>query len=212
MRPGSVQNLIFDFGNVLFDLDLPAWERHLRNLYGAEATEVLESLRQQRIFELYETGGMDTGEFVAHLCSMGKTPPAPEQVIGAWNSIFVEFPARRFALLTALRQRYQVFLLSNINDLHARWIDGYLLRDFCIYNFEQRFFDGVYYSHLIRLRKPTREVFEYVLNDAELNPATCLFFDDLSPNVEAALACGIPAVLHTAGRDIEEHLRTLQLL
>lgn len=212
MTGNTVKTLIFDFGNVLFDLDLPRWERNLRQLYGGSADAVWGTLRRQRIFELYETGGIDTAEFVAHLCTVNGHGLQEKEVVAAWNSIFVDFPARRFDLLLGLRRRYQVFLLSNINPLHARWIDGYLLQRYGIYDFEQRFFDGVYYSHFIRLRKPEPEVYQYVLHDAELDAKTCLFFDDLEQNVAAAQQCGLPSLLHAAGRDIEEHLRTLQLI
>lgn len=77
-----------------------------------------------------------------------------------------------------------MFLLSNINDLHERWIADYMTREHGIFDYENKYFDGIYFSHLIRLRKPDREYFEYVLADAQLKPEECIFFDDLAINVE----------------------------
>ena len=168
MQP--VKNIVFDFGNVLFDLDLPAIERNLKTYYGENFELAKEKLLRSKVFELYETGGLNTEEFVDTLRFAGERPLEKEQVISAWNSIFLEMPRARFDMLLRLRQDYKVFLLSNINDLHATWIDAYMVREHGIEDFQARYFDGVYYSHLIRLRKPDREIYEYVLADAELVP------------------------------------------
>jgi len=208
----TIKNIIFDFGNVLFDLDLPKWEKELSHLYGSQFDLAWKELRKKNVFELYETGGMQTPEFISNLRFVSGMSLDEKAVVAAWNAIFVAMPARRFDLLLRLRKQYNVFLLSNINDLHARWIEGYLLREHHIYDFEQRYFDGLYYSHLVRLRKPSRDIYEYVLADAELAPESTVFFDDVEQNIAAARTCGIQAFLHPAGKDIEDHLLELGLL
>ena len=52
-----IRNIIFDFGNVLFDLDLAAFEREMKNLWGENFAVAKEKLLRERVFELYETGG-----------------------------------------------------------------------------------------------------------------------------------------------------------
>jgi len=205
-----IRNIIFDFGNVLFDLDLGAFEREMKNLLGEKFEAVKTRLLRERVFELYETGGLDTEEFVEKLAQTSGL--SPEQVVGAWNAIFIGMPRQRFDLLLRLRQHYQVFLLSNINELHERWVADYVLREHGLADYESRHFDGVYFSHLIRLRKPTREAFEYVLADAELVPEQTLFFDDLPENVEAARQLGIHGVWHEPGTEIGERLVKMNLL
>lgn len=204
-----IRNIIFDFGNVLFDLDLPAIERNLKIHFGEHLVEAKEKLLRDRVFELYEVGGLSTEEFVDVLRFASEKPLEKEQVIAAWNSIFLEMPRERFDMLLRLREHYNVFLLSNINELHAAWIDGYMVRAHGIEDFHSRYFDGVYYSHLIRLRKPDREVYEYVLADAELAPEGTIFFDDMEINVEAARAVGIQGIVHPAGEDILQVINRL---
>lgn len=206
-----IRNLLFDFGNVLFDLDLDRIPRQMEQLWGDDYLTTMQWLRQHRILETYETGGLSTGEFVETLRHAGKKVLSAGQVVGVWNSIFLEMPASRFDLLLRLRQHYGVFLLSNINDLHARWITEYMERRHGIHDFESTYFDGVYYSHLIRLRKPDRDVYEYVLADAEIKPHETLFFDDLEINIVAARQSGIEAVLHTPGTDIATRCRDMGL-
>jgi putative hydrolase of the HAD superfamily len=197
-----IKNIIFDFGNVLFDLDLDRTAREMQQLLGDNYTPVLQKLRQQKIFETYEVGGLTTPEFIDEVRLAASPPLSESQVTDAWNSIFIGMPATRFDMLLRLRGRYKVFLLSNINDLHERWIAAYMEREHGISDFEHRYFDGVYYSHLIRLRKPDREIYEYVLADAELVPEETVFFDDLEANVEAAKKLGIQGVLHPVGTEI----------
>ncbi|MBK8557145.1 MAG: hypothetical protein IPL65_15860 [Lewinellaceae bacterium] len=172
----EIKNVIFDFGNVLFDLDLPAIPRFFEQKLGVEkAAAAREALLQRRVFELFETGGMSKEEFVYNLCAV-TTPALDEQeVIGAWNAIFIDMPKARFDMLLALRQRYRVFLLSNINAIHEQWIAEYMETHHGIHDFEQRYFDGVYYSHLIRMRKPDAEIYSYMLADADILPEASIF-------------------------------------
>ncbi len=206
-RTSSIRNIIFDFGNVLFDLDLGAANRALKQLLGERFDNMREKLQEAGIFELYETGGISTEEFIDTIRLAADPPLSADQVVELWSSIFIGMPRERFDMLLQLRQRYQVFLLSNINDLHANWIDRYMLREHGLSDFQSRYFDAVYYSHLIRLRKPDREIYEYVLADAELVPEQSLFIDDLEPNVAAARALGIQAIVKTPELDIMELMR-----
>ncbi len=199
-------NIIFDFGNVLFDLDLPRIESGLRQCYGDRFDAASASLHQRNVFNLYETGGLSTEEFVDSL-RMAVEPALPaEQIIALWNSIFLQMPRHRFDLLLQLRQRHKVFMLSNINELHADWIDDYMLREHGIADFKHTYFDGVYYSHLIRLRKPTLESYEYVLADAEIKAEDSVFIDDLQPNILAAEQVGIRGIWHTPDQTIEARI------
>lgn len=202
-----IKNIIFDFGNVLFDLDLGRTAREIQALLGERFEAAYEKLRQARVFELYEVGGLSTEEFVDALRFSTEPALSEAQVTAAWNCIFLDFPRARMDMLLRLRERYQVFLLSNINDLHARWIDDYMLREHGIDDFQTRFFDGVYYSHLLRLRKPEREIFEYVLADAELVPEETVFFDDMQANIDAACSVGIKGIWHPEGTEIVEKVQ-----
>lgn len=190
-RNVAINNIIFDLGNVLLDIDLGRIQSGFRAIYGNAYDDVYRQLTDNGVFELYETGGMTTEEFVSTLGGAVQPPILQEQVMEVWNSIFIGFPKQHLDLLKTLRTHKQVFLLSNINDLHARWVDAYMLRIFGEPDYRSVYFDGSYYSHLIRLRKPNPEVFEYVLSDAGIRPEETLFIDDISENVEGAEAVGI---------------------
>lgn len=204
-----LRNIIFDFGNVLIDLNMPSIEQHFRRHWGEHFEATQAKLLRNNFFALYETGGITSEEFVSTLQLAAPVALTEQQVTDAWNAILIGIAAERFPMLLQLRERYKVFLLSNINDLHERWIADYLRREHQIEDFETRYFDGVYYSHLIRLRKPNRDIYEYVMADAELVPEETLFIDDLSVNVEAAKSLGMRGLVKLPGIDIVDIIQSL---
>lgn len=205
-----VKNILFDFGNVLFDLDLSATERAFRSMAGDAAIDAAWiRLRKDKTLESYETGHIDTPRFIDALRHSVSPPLSPQQIVEAWNAIFVAMPLRRFQWLERLRKQYRVYMLSNINELHAAWIDAYLKREHGIENFQKTYFDRVYYSHLIGLRKPDAAAFEFVAQDAGIDPSETLFIDDLAVNIAAAEALGFQIMLHPVGEEITDRMAYL---
>jgi putative hydrolase of the HAD superfamily len=207
-RMSGFQNIIFDFGNVLFHLDLGATERRLRHLLGDDRFEAARArLRAADVFNRYETGALSTEAFIASIRKATEPALTEAEVLDAWNAIFIEMPAEYFDLLERLRERYRVFLLSNINDLHARWIDQYMAEKHQRSDFRQRYFDAVYYSHEVGLRKPDERIYSYVLQDAGLRPEETVFIDDLEVNVRAAESVGIRGIIKTPDMDTAQLMR-----
>jgi putative hydrolase of the HAD superfamily len=58
-------------------------------------------------------------------------------------------------------------------------------------------FDVVVISGEVRMRKPEERIFRHATGLLGLDPAECLFVDDIQVNVAAAQAVGITAILHT---------------
>lgn len=202
-----IKNIIFDFGNVLFDIDLPRIGQSLQACLGERFEAAQRQVRDERLFERYETGELTSTGFIEAICRAGAPGLTAEQAVAAWNSIFLSMPRERFRLLEQLRRRYRVYLLSNINELHEHWIAGYLAREHGIMDFETRYFERVYYSHRIGLRKPDPACFQFVLTDAGLLPEETLFVDDLEENVAAARRLGIRGQVHPPDSDIVERMR-----
>jgi putative hydrolase of the HAD superfamily len=58
-------------------------------------------------------------------------------------------------------------------------------------------FDLVVLSGEVGMRKPEPRIFRHAVQALGLDPAECVFVDDMEPNVVAARACGLTSVLHT---------------
>lgn len=202
-----LKNVIFDFGNVLFDLKLDKLKDGFLDLMDDTGKERLHLLKESGFFERYEKGEMSSVSFVESIRQCAAEPPSRAAIEAVWCSIFVDFPKERMDMLLELRKTYKVLLLSNINDLHLRWIHAYLKSEHGIEDFEHRFFDNVYYSHLVGMRKPDADIYAHVLSDAGIQAEESIFFDDLLENIQAAEAQGIQGAHHELGREIIEHVQ-----
>ena len=64
------------------------------------------------------------------------------------------------------------------------------------------FFHKAYFSHLMKMRKPDQEIFNYVLKENNLNANETLFMDDILENIEGAKAVGIQTIQITSTNQI----------
>ena len=73
-------------------------------------------------------------------------------------------------------------------------------------------FDGVVVSGRVKMVKPDREIFDYLLRTYDLQSDDVLFIDDHEPNVAAARSYGIHAHRFTDPDLLREELVTTGLL
>lgn len=201
-RMSKVKNLLFDLGNVLFDLDEPATVEALRQLLQVE--EFPEDL--PHAIRGYDTGAWSTERFINYFLRQAKPGVYARDVVLAWNKMMVGMRPEVFDLLEILSTRYPLYLLSNINDLHYDWFMKHLEEEHGITDFSERFFKKTYYSHLIGYRKPDRECFEWVLQDAGIRPEETLFIDDKTENTAGAALLGLKVHTLPGSYTLEEEL------
>ncbi len=193
----NIKNIVFDFGGVLLTIDYNKTFERIYDITGVQLELNTTTSSVKEILAEYETGKLGTESFLWHLQRMSqKGIPDGKALVDAWNAMLIGWNTAHFALLTALRQKYRVFLLSNTNDMHLTWVYRDLALHHGITQFDHLFFDKTYYSHLIGMKKPDPEIFEFVTKDATLTPQETLFIDDLSANVEAARSTGWHAYQH----------------
>jgi putative hydrolase of the HAD superfamily/hydrolase len=70
-------------------------------------------------------------------------------------------------------------------------------------------FDDIVISGEVGLRKPEPEIFELAAQRLGLEPAECVFVDDMQLNVDGARAVGMTAILHTEYDETRRALETL---
>lgn len=201
----GIRHIIFDLGGVLLNLDYSLTEKAFISAGIADFAERYSQLRQTDIFDRLETGRMGREEFVATMQQIAATPITEAQVLDAWNAMLLDFPLRRLQILQQLRNHYDLFLLSNTNEIHEEVFNNTLHRDHGIPNIGV-FFDKAYMSHRVGLRKPMPEVFQYVLEENGLKPEHTLFIDDSPQHIEAANAMGIKTIYLEKGMTIEDNI------
>ncbi len=195
----EIKNIIFDLGGVIIDIDMAGCLKRIEALgvpvkemmskADSKGATVCEGMSVSGPMELYQLGGISSEDFfggILHLCNEGTTL---RQVEDAWNSCLLTIPEERLEVIKALRKRYRVFLLSNTNDCHWRYIeDKYFSAEG---HTTDVFFDRVFLSHEMHLAKPDRRIYEQVLKEIGAKGEECLFIDDARANLDAAKECGI---------------------
>jgi len=93
-----------------------------------------------------------------------------------------------------IKKDYNIFLLSNTNEIHIKKFETDLRKNNCLKDF-QNCFDQIYYSSNMGMRKPDKNCFNKVLEDHNLKAQETLFIDDSAQHIEGAKSVGINAVL-----------------
>lgn len=198
----GVTTLLFDLGQVIINLDFNATETAFKNIFGSDYQSLKEKSTVEEVFDRYETGHINEADFLQALQALTTQPIDPSRLIQAWNAMLLDIPLPRLLMLERLRKHFRVMLLSNTNTTHLNHVYCYLDNTYNITAWEDRYFDRAYYSHLMGLRKPHREIYETVLNDHQLRPDQLLFIDDNADNIAGANALGIKTLHHNPEQDI----------
>ena len=198
----GIKHIIFDLGGVLLNIDYKLTEQAFIDAGIKNFPELYGQLQQSALFDKFETGMITREEFIKAMKDASTTPLTEKQIIIAWNAMLLDFPVRRLQILQQLRLYYDLFLLSNTNEVHEEAFNDILMRAHGIPNIGV-FFDKVYYSHRVGLRKPMREIFERVLEENGLKPEETLFIDDSPQHIAAAKETGIKTIYLEKGMTIE---------
>ena len=189
--PPHIKNIVFDLGGVLCGLDA---ERCIRAFHQIGAEEVAVYVEEHRVEDLFlqsELGYITTEEFCEEVRRITQRPLDDEQIVWAWNELLTGItPERRQAVLE-LSKKYRLFILSNTNDMHWKKWEASSLLPLKGEVFKDGVFEKCFLSYELHLAKPSREIFEAVLQQADIKADETLFIDDSLKNCEAAQALGI---------------------
>lgn len=201
------KTIIFDFGNVLFDLNFEqcfkAFNKVLDVDWGFKniPTEISKAIQK------YDRGQISDEAFI-WVFQQFNPNANPREIIHCWNAVLDNLPHERLDMLKKLREDYNIALLSNINNLHLLWIQDYITCRLEVENFEETFFDAVFYSHIIGMRKPDRIIYEHVTKELGASKKDILFIDDLPMNIEAAQEFGWHGQVHNPKNKIDQMIES----
>lgn len=200
-KKNTITTLIFDFGGVIINLDLPRCIENLKKLGIPNIESYLSNFGQKDFFLQYEKGKIGTSEFRNEIRKLSSETLSDAEIDNAWCSFLCDIPSERLALLQKLRANYRLLLLSNSNPLHvevsaakALEVTGKTIRDY---------FDRCYFSYELGLTKPDPDIFEALLADVGVVASECLFLDDGPKNIDAAQSMGFQTYFVTQGENLD---------
>ncbi len=185
-----VDAIIFDLGGVILNIDYQLPVKAFRKLGIEDFSTHFSQAAQSNLLDDYETGQISSQDFIDAVRGFVKPEVTNDQIVDAWNSILLDLPEQRLFTLEKAAENHRIYLLSNTNDLHIESFNRYLLDEFQLPSLEP-FFEQLYLSYEVGLRKPDPRIFEYVLQDAGLDPQNTLFIDDSIQHIQSANELGI---------------------
>lgn len=201
MAEMTIRNIIFDYGNVVINLDFGATYRAFEKLGVEGAEETWGNIAENQLVKQYERGEVGSSEFRKLLADAFSLEVPDAHLDWAWNQLLRDMPSARIELLKKIRNQYRTFLLSNSNEIHYNHYAQELKSVHEIEHFDL-LFEKAYFSYQVNLAKPGPDFYQLLLNDHLLNPKETLFIDDLKQNVEAAQKLGLNTIWLKPGMDI----------
>lgn len=196
-------SLIFDLGNVIIPLKNEKiwWEESWCGIF--QNPEKINRLREEGFFIEYERGSFDTAYFIQHLSPFLKLDKSQDDIVNAWNSLLLSIPIHRIDFLRQLKNKYNIYLLSNTNEIHLDYIIQQLKvehgRDIL-----DEVFQHCYYSYKIKEVKPDVSIYQMVIDELNIDAKKTLFMDDKTANLEGAQKVEIQTLHIHPDQDIVE--------
>lgn len=186
--------IIFDFGGVIINIDFTLTYEAFSKLGIQNLEEKFAQSQQSDLFDKFEKGELSSQSFRESIRKMLGSDISDAKLDKAWNKMLLDIPKQRIEIIKQLKEKYQCVLLSNTNKIHY---DFYRLEFEAVYGYEKfsDLFHNTYFSHEIGMRKPDKEIYDYVLKDLNLKPEEVLFIDDTQQNIVAAKALNWNTIL-----------------
>lgn len=199
----DVNVLLFDLGGVLMDyVGVEALHALTNSRYSLE--EVREHWPDSPALTALETGKCSPDEFAHRFVSEWRLPIEADEFLRQFSDWLRAPYHGALELLQALKGRYVLACLSNINAVY--WEHQVAETGF------ETVFDRCYASHEIGCLKPDPRAYRHVISDLGYKAESIVFFDDTQRNVEAAVSVGMRAYRVQALSGLKTTLGRLALL
>ena len=197
-------DIILDMGNVLLE-----WNKD-KILKAVAKTQkdylILDKvIFQSGLWERLDLGTLTREELVDKVLSLlgDCYQEKVEEVIWNWPA-YIDIYTEDFPLLTGLKEKgHRIFVLSNTSPVFYE-----LLKD-QLYPLNG-ILDGFVLSCDIKVIKPDRKMFEEILRKYQLDPANCIFLDDVKDNTKMAESLGIKAYQIKKRSDVVDILQRFE--
>lgn len=196
----NIENVVFDLGGVLVDLDIDRCRDSFRRLGMDAVAELIQPYYPVEMIGQLEHGLISFHEACDRMRQLAATPGVTdEQIARAYGDFLTGVPVAKMRQIEQLRRRgIRTYVLSNNNPSSMRFIremftaDGKCMEDY---------FDRIYLSYEMHELKPSEAIFRKMIADSGMVPARTLFIDDGQKNVDAAQALGFAVYKPAPGED-----------
>jgi putative hydrolase of the HAD superfamily len=199
----NIKAVAFDLGNVL--LPFSRWKAvfNISHVTGKNPFSIALFFVLFRHWQDFDLGKYTAQEFYEIEKKGLKFDTPAEKFFSAFADMFRE-NSNVINSLPLLKQKYKLILLSDINPIHA---------GFCFerYNFF-KIFDETILSYQVKVKKPSKKMFDILTAKAGVKPEQIVFVDDKLHNVLGARKYGICGIHFRGEKQLMNQFHRLSLL
>jgi len=187
MNYTNIDNFIFDFGGVLYEIDTEISIKKLCNLSSdpfIREQGIYQDYSNHKLFNDYECGKISTEFFLEKLKSEFSLSVSNEDLISIWNETLIGLYKNSIEIIKRFKKYGKIFLFSNTSEIHYTKFYPECTELFGL-------FDECFFSFRIGLRKPDPASYNYIIEKHSLIPSKTLFIDDFIKNIDGARRVGL---------------------
>ena len=178
-----IKNIIFDFGNVLFEWNEDEIVKNYAN--NEQEQEILKKVifKSKEWFKL-DDGSMEYQEIIPLFKEKLPTnlKSKVEEIMSTW---YTKMPINQEIcdLIKELKENnYKIYALSNTHIPVYEYVKKLEIG---------KYFDGFLISAVEKMMKPNEEIYYRLFEKFDLVPQECFFIDDSEKNILASRKCGM---------------------
>lgn len=190
-----MENIIFDLGNVIIDIDFSLTFEALAKLSnGYSSEEVAEIMTTQKNWLDYEKGLFTDNHFRSLLRSNLLLKATDTEIDEAFCALLLPIDSNRIELIKKLAQNHRLFILSNTNHIHFKEVEKMIIAATNTDVIKEELIECAFLSYEMGMAKPDKAIYQQLMDEAMILPHETLFLDDMLDNVKAAEKLGIKTV------------------
>lgn len=183
----SIKNLVFDLGNVLVNFRPGDYLKRL-GFSKVEIDELTKIIFLDPRWSEFDRGTILLDDYIR---SLKNEYPEKKEAFDKifhkeWCSDMLTEKENTTSALIELSNNYNIYILSNVSKTVLDYVKTLKF---------WKYVDSGSYSYELHFCKPESEIYQAFLNDNNLIPEECLFFDDKEENIKAAQKVGMNGIV-----------------
>lgn len=184
-----IRALIFDCFGVLY------WDEQFR-LYNLVRPDQYQELTD--IVHACDYGYVDSQSFLEQVAALADVS---EDDVAAVLNDKKHRNDKLIERVFELKQAYKIGLLSNMGSETTDQV--FSLEE------QEKLFDSIVVSSMVGMIKPSRDIYEFALEQLGVKPEETVFIDDRPANTDGAERVGMKTILYTSNAQFEKELKAL---
>jgi len=196
--------IVFDLGQVLLPFDYKSFIEKVNRHKPGIGEQFAELYKQNYyIHRDFEKGLISEEVFITQMLGYLDNAIDGETFCRYWSDIF-SFNDDVITLLSKLKKKFKLYLISNTNSIHKKYGFG---------NYEfLTVFDKLILSHEVKFLKPEKEIYIEVEKVSGLPSEEHIFIDDILEYVDAAKSIGWDGIQFVGYDDLVNNLMIRNIL